>query len=242
MSNFENCVPSMSHRYTTRDKYGTTNKAYKKASRLLPATDPMPWEDHKKRSKLGGHLANHAPLKEDWFADDDTLERQGQEKDRKKGHGICKGVSTAWVVAFMSGVRDATAPDLFNTYYKNYLRFQATMIKDYGDHIPQHLEQFAKIGMPTTLREYRVFEKEAFEIRDGHMHAQWAAYCSVWHHDIAFGSSHGSTGPYYIVEPNTGLLGYTSCSPFLSDLNKYIEKRRSDKNLDGAKAGFWVYI
>ena len=141
---------------------------------------------------------------------------------------------------------------MFEAYYTNFLRYQATMIKDYqatkpdspqGKHIDTHLKVLEKFGMKTTLREYKIFQLDTFTERDGHLHAKWAAYVSVWHHDIALGGSHGSSGPFYIVEPNTGLLGYAYAEPFVKDLNEYISSRRTKKGLPQTeKAGFWVYI
>lgn len=189
------------------------------------------------------HGGNHAPSVADWFKNDDTLDRQGKSKKSPNGHGICKGVASSWVIAFMSDVRQATDASQFEDYYANFLRYQATMIKDFGKHIDSHLAQLSKIGMGTTLREYKIFKKADFTIRDGHLHAKWAAYLSVWHHDIAIGSSHGSTGPFYIVEPNTGLLGYSSPDGFVSDLNDYISSRRKKKTLPPTEeAGYWMYI
>jgi hypothetical protein len=193
------------------------------------------------------HTGNHAPAPSKWGWDknnlqDDTLSRQG-------GHGICKGLASAWVIAFVSEVREATDAKEFETYFTNFLRFQGTYIKDYGKHIEGHLNQFAKLGMPTMLRPY--FEGKDLErvtadgqhFRTGHLHALWAAYLSVWGHDIAVGSLHGSTGPFYILEPNTGLLGYHAATAFADDLNGYLDARRTKKGKPlTANFKMWCYI
>jgi hypothetical protein len=126
------------------------------------------------------------------------------------------------------------------------------MIKDYkpmrpdsprGKDIETHLKVFERLGVGTNLRLYKKFRAPNFSVQDGHLHARWATYCSVWHHDIAFGGGHGSSGPFYIVEPNTGLLGYSSSDPFIADLNDYIAGRRTRKNKPANEpAGFWVYF
>jgi len=198
---------------------------------------------------LAPHTGNHAPAPANWGAQDDTLSRQGVTPGSPRGHGICKGLASAWVVAFMSGVQETFKPDKFESYFTNVLRFQATYIKDYGKHIDSHLNQIAKIGQPLMLRPY--FEgKELARVtadgqhfRDGHLHARWAAYLSVWKHDIAIGSLHGSTGPFYILEPNTGLMGYHSALDFASDLNGYLDARRASKGKPlTEKFKMWCYI
>ncbi|MEK6236944.1 MAG: hypothetical protein N2C14_19725, partial [Planctomycetales bacterium] len=75
---------------------------------------------------------------------------------------------------------------------------------------------------------------------------KWAAYMSVWHHDIAIGGVWGSGGKLYINEPNTGVHGYggkTGNANFLSDLNAYVQSRRDGKttvaNTDPAH--YWFY-
>jgi hypothetical protein len=190
------------------------------------------------------HGGNHAPSVADWFKDnDDTLSRQGKSKKSPNGHGICKGTASAWVIAFLSGEIEASDPKLYEAYYTNFLRYQATMIKDSGKHIDTHLEVLERIGLKTTLRPLKAFSAATFTVRDGHMHARWATYASVWHHDIAFGGSHGSSGPFYIVEPNTGLLGYSGSELFIKDLNAYISERRTKKGLpETTEAAYWVYI
>lgn len=195
------------------------------------------------------HTGNHAPAPANWGAADDTLTRQGVMVGSPRGHGICKGLASAWVIAFVSNIREATAADEFEEYFTNFLRFQATYIKDYGKHIDTHLNQFAKIGMPTMLRPY--FQDKALDrvvadghvFRSGHLHARWAAYLSVWSHDIAIGSLHGSSGPFYIFEPNTGLLGYDSAKPFADDVNGYLDDRRTSKGKPLTEPfKMWCYI
>lgn len=199
----------------------------------------------------GTHGGNHAPSVADWFKNDDTLDRQGKSAGSPNGHGICAGVSTAWVIAFLNGVRDASDPALYEKYYTDFLRYQATMIKDWkstkpdslqGVGIPTHLKVFKKFGMDPGVRDYKIVEAVSFSERDGHLHARWAAYCSCWHHGIAIGGSHGSSGPFYIVEPNTGLHGYQYKEACFNDLNEYIAGRRQAKATPDAPAKLWVYI
>ncbi|AQQ68542.1 hypothetical protein Mag101_13555 [Microbulbifer agarilyticus] len=186
------------------------------------------------------HGGNHAPKPGDWWAGDDTLDRQGVDKKRPKGHGICKGVSSAWVIAFLNGTLEASDGSVYEAYYTNFLRFQATMIKDFGSHIDTHVEKMSALHIETNIKVAEKLELVEFtekQIPDG----RWAAYISVWHHDIAIGGKWGANSTLYINEPNTGLLAYTDKADFFADLKAYIAKRRQRKKLQPTeKAGFWV--
>jgi hypothetical protein len=195
------------------------------------------------------HGGNHAPSVADWFKNDDTLDRQGTSKGKPNGHGICKGTASSWVIAFLNKVPDTIDPALFEDYYTNFLRYQATMVKDFGKHIDSHVAQFKKVGIEANVHQVKKVDLVTLTANDlptggvfglgGH---RWGAYISVWHHDIAIGGRAGRNKTYYIVEPNTGLLGYTSRSDFLDDLNDYIANRRTSKGeANNAPAGFWFY-
>lgn len=187
------------------------------------------------------HGGNHAPSVADWFKGDDTLDRQGTSGGRPNGHGICKGTASAWVTAFLNGVPEAVDPERYEDYYTNFLRYQATMTKDFGGHIDRHVAQLAKLGVDAGIVQARKFEAAA--LTEAHIpQGRWGAYISVWHHDIAAGGTWGTGSKLYIVEPNTGLLGYNNKVSFFSDLDAYISSRRSRKRLPPTeKAGFWIY-
>lgn len=186
------------------------------------------------------HGGNHAPAAADWWGDDDTLDRQGVGPGKPKGHGICKGVASSWVIAFLNGSTEATDPKKYESYYTNFLRFQATMIKDFGSHIDTHISKFSDLHINTNIKVANKLELAKFE--EKHIpNGRWAAYISVWGHDIAIGGKWGAGNTLYINEPNTGLLGYSSKSSFFTDLDAYLSKRRQKKHLSPVeKAGFWV--
>ncbi len=186
------------------------------------------------------HGGNHAPKPGDWWANDDTLARQGPEKGRPKGHGICKGVASSWVIAFLNGNTEASDGSKYEEYYTNFLRFQATMIKDFGKHIDSHVSKMADLHLDANINVGQKLELVEFEER--YIPAgRWAAYISVWHHDIAIGGKWGASSTLYINEPNTGLMVYSDKRHFLADLKAYISKRRHSKKLPAnEKAGFWV--
>jgi hypothetical protein len=187
------------------------------------------------------HGGNHAPSVADWFKNDDTLDRQGVDGARPNGHGICKGTATSWVIAFLNNVAEATDPSRYEDYYANFLRYQATMVKDFGGHIDKHVAQFSQLGVKagiSKIRSFKAVDLALADIPDG----RWGIYMSVWSHDIAAGGTWGSTGRFYICEPNTGLLGYDKVTDFLADLNAYIAGRRTTKGKPATeRAGFWMY-
>jgi hypothetical protein len=193
------------------------------------------------------HGGNHAPSVADWFKNDDTLDRQGVSHGRPNGHGICKGVASSWVIAFLNKVEESIDPARFEQFYTDFLRFQATMVKDFGKHIDSHVAQFSKLGIETHIHEVAKKQLVTVGAKDcpserGMFGHRWAAYISVWHHDIAMGARAGSHRTYFILEPNTGLLGYRDRSDFFEDLNDYIADRRKGKSLaSNAPAGFWFY-
>lgn len=187
------------------------------------------------------HGGNHAPSPSDWFRNDDTLDRQGISPGKPNGHGICKGTASSWVIAYLNKVKDATDPALYEAYYRDFLRYQATMVKDFGKHIDSHVAQFSKLGIATHVKQKEQFQAVTLT-RSKVPFGRWAAYMSVWHHDIAIGGTFGSIGNLYIVEPNTGLLGYKKWSHFTADLHAYLDHRRNSKGKPlTTPAGFWMY-
>lgn len=196
------------------------------------------------------HGGNHAPSVADWWKKDDTLDRQGVSPGKPNGHGICKGTASSWVIAFLNKVPEAIDPNRFEQYYTDFLRYQGTMTKDFGKHIDSHVAQYSKLGIETNVHQVKQSQIVDLTAADlpghGHGHGfgihRWGAYISCWHHDIAIGQRVGFSGAFYIVEPNTGLLGYSTISPFLQDLNAYIGGRRTSKGKGAnAGAGYWFY-
>jgi hypothetical protein len=166
------------------------------------------------------HGGNKAP--KDWWAGDHTLQS-------KAGRGICKGIASGWVTAFLNQVPESVDAERFEQYYKEFLRFQATFITDYGRHIGGHLDRMAALSVPSNIQVANVVRGENVELT--HIPAgRWAAYVRVWRHDIALGGTWGHTGRFYIVEPNQGLFGYTFCPSWMDDVNSYIRYRQMEKN------------
>ncbi len=186
------------------------------------------------------HGGNHAPSSDEWWDDDDTLDRQGVDLRRPRGHGICKGIASSWVMAFLNGENAATNPAQYESYFANVLRYQATFTKDYGGHIDGHIEQMKALNLPPNVKVVKQIDLENFT-EDVIPNGRWAAYVSVWKHDIAIGGKWGAESTLYINEPNTGLLGYKNKAHFFEDLNRYIAHRRRRRcNVPGGKARFWI--
>lgn len=198
------------------------------------------------------HGGNHAPSASDWFTGDDTLDRQGIMDGKSKGHGICKGVASSWVIAFINGVDEAASAGLYESYYTNFLRFQATMIKDAGKHINSHVASLSEMNVDPKIQHISTKDISIFSGSNiPNTSKRWGAYISVWGHDIAIGSDCGrsknsfknrSSDAFYINEPNTGLLGYERKNDFINDLNEYLAARRVKKNKSmNATGAFWFY-
>lgn len=188
------------------------------------------------------HGGNHAPSAADWWKNDDTLDRQGVSPSRPNGHGICKGVASTWVIEFLNTVSEATSARRYEQYYTNFLRFQATMVKDYGKHIDSHVARFAEKGLDTGIVEVKQIATVKLTDADVPAHGRWGAYISCWHHDIAIGGLWGTSGKAYINEPNTGLLGYEDLATALGDLDTYLDYRRNRKKKPATEpAKFWIY-
>lgn len=198
------------------------------------------------------HGGNHAPSAADWFGGDDTLDRQGVMADSPRGHGICKGVASSWVIALINDVDDATNAATYESYYTNFLRFQATMIKDAGGHINSHVASLSEMNVDPNIQHIETKDISRFSSGDiPKTGRRWGAYISVWGHDIAIGSDCGksknpfksrSSDAFFINEPNTGLLGYQNKNDFIFDLNEYLAARRVKKKKNmNATGAFWFY-
>ena len=138
------------------------------------------------------HGGNHAPSASDWFAGDDTLDRQGVMEGSPRGHGICKGVASSWVIALINGVDEATSASAYESYYTNFLRFQATMIKDAGGHIDSHVASLSEMNVDPKIQHISTKDISTFSSSDiPNTSKRWGAYISVWGHDIAIGSDCG---------------------------------------------------
>lgn len=148
---------------------------------------------------------------------------------KQQGHGICKGLASTWVIAFLNDVEESFNPEKFEDWFTGFAKFQGTYIKDSGGHIDKHLAQIEESGVYTGVIVEKAITRTKLSSDDFPKNHPWAAYCSIWKHDIAFGYMGEHSGNYYIMEPNDGLYIYDDEHKFLEDANGYIEERRSLK-------------
>jgi hypothetical protein len=162
--------------------------------------------------------------------DDDVQNRLGAEGasemvDRR--HGICCGITLAWIIGFCSGRNDSQSTAGFEEYFMNVLRFQGAYFKDNKGNVSSldDLEGFYPQGLikgasgkctPLTLGT----GPSTFPVN------RWAAYLGIWHHAIGIG---GTQGAWFIVDPNAGLFRYLDVGSFLDDVKQLCEARRIRK-------------
>lgn len=147
-------------------------------------------------------------------------------KDRK--HGICCGITVAWIVGVCHKRDDAVNSTGFDAYFRNVLRFQGAYIKDFKGNVdamddlqgiqPQGLGKAAS-GKCTEDELSGLFPSSG----------AWASYLGLYHHAVGIGYS-GSR--YLIMDPNAGLFKYKSKSDFISDVKALCAARRQAKNGD----------
>ena len=144
----------------------------------------------------------------------------------QQGHGICKGLASSWVIAFLNGVSEASDAKRFAEWFE-IARLHGTEIKNAGGHIDQHVAKIEAANVMTGVKVQSRIDVSTVEEAQ-FPQAPWATYCSIWKHDIAFGADSVS-GRFYIMEPNDGLAIYKDRVTFLADLKAYVEDRRRVK-------------
>jgi len=174
---------------------------------------------------------NNPPPVASWGTADDTLVRQA-------GHGICKGLATAWVIALLSGQKEAHEKGSFRKYFTEVLKFQGTYIKDFGQHMDGHVKQLKKMSADPGVRLLKKITPKTLEMSDVPS-GNWGAYVSVWKHDVAFGSYNNK---YYVMDPNCGLIGFSNKWKFVAGAQSLVEGRRTRKNKGPDDTiGIWFY-
>ena len=143
------------------------------------------------------------------------------------GHGICSGITSSWVIGFLSADRtEAKNTEQFRTYFYNVLRFQGAYMKDLGGRTDKHLEALLNSGYNAGIRQLKNERVNVVSPGILPIENEWAAYTAIFHHAIGIGHSGGS---YYMMDPNYGLFVYADMPSFLLDLQNLIEARRHSK-------------
>ncbi|MGC1273863.1 MAG: hypothetical protein WBC44_09165 [Planctomycetaceae bacterium] len=187
---------------------------------------------------------NNAPGGADGV-DEDVQFRLGADnsplgkKDRK--HGICCGITVAWMIGFAHRRPEATRTDQFSDYFRDVLRFQGAYLKDKRGNIGGIDELGQKyVHDCVRISEVKNVAPQALLTSfPSNSTPVWAAYLAAYHHAIGFGYSNFR---YYIMEPNAGLYSYQNKSKFESDFRALIDARRAAKHepMPG-KVSAWFY-
>jgi len=168
------------------------------------------------------------------------LETIGLEKiDRR--HGICCGITIAWMIGFCHSVQGAQSTAYFDSYFRDVLRFQGAYLKDNKGNI-RSIDDFANrnyVHGCSAINGKRSMTSFSVDNLGQGLPAKYSMYLGIWKHAIAAGVT---SGRFYIMDPNAGLFAYFSQSDFEADMNDLIEARRTRKNqLGNAKISVWSY-
>ena len=155
-------------------------------------------------------------------------------KDRR--HGICCGITIAWVVGFCHGRDEAINTTNFASYFMNQLRFQGAYMKDNKGNVGS-IEDLNGIHPHGLVRagSGKCAVNELSALSPG---GTSAAYLGIWHHAIGIGTYGGSLiggKRYCIMDPNAGLFKYKDKADFIADVKQLCEARRARKG-EGAGA------
>ncbi|MDH5540176.1 MAG: hypothetical protein OEY03_12300 [Rhizobacter sp.] len=171
--------------------------------------------------------------------DDDVQHRLGAPggasmMDRK--HGICCGITVAWIIGVCHKREDAVNTTGFDDYFRNVLRFQGSYIKDFKGNVDAMDElqgiQTQGLGKTASGRCNEDQLSGRFPSRGA-----WASYLGLYHHAVGIGYS-GSR--YLIMDPNAGLFKYKGKSDFISDVKALCDARRQSKG-GGADFRFTIF-
>ena len=158
--------------------------------------------------------------------DQDVKGRLNADDGADRNHGICSGITGAWIIGYLNGVEGARDPSKFKSHFDNVLRFQGAYMKDVGGRTDRHLSLLAdNANFDAKIRKTDELTLTSVKLSDLPAGRKWAAYAAVWHHAIGIGGGDG----FFIMEPNFGLFAYDSAPAFLSDFNGLIEARRIRK-------------
>jgi hypothetical protein len=175
---------------------------------------------------------NHAPGGVDGV-DQDVQFRLGADNSplgmQDRRHGICCGITIAWMVGFAHQRSEATSIDQFPAYFRDVLRFQGAYLKDMkgniggidelGQKYVHDCVKISEVKNVAPLALLAAFPSNATPV--------WTGYLGAYHHAIGFGYARYR---YYIMEPNAGLYIYQNKRRFEDDFKGLIEARRASKN------------
>lgn len=157
--------------------------------------------------------------------------KNNSPKDTPEQSGICKGLVSAWIIAFLHGDEGARDVTKFKNYFVKVLRFHGSFVSDYskptGYQIENIYSKMSELGVNPGLKLHADFSTPKLEVEQIPHHAAWGAYVNVWEH--AIGLACDDRGNYWIMDPNYGLYVYADVKFFLQDANQLIANRRTHK-------------
>lgn len=145
-------------------------------------------------------------------------------------HGICCGITIAWLVGFVHGRPEASQCDQFEDYFRDVLRFQGAYLKDVKGNITgidELAQAYAHDCIPISKNRHVLPHTLAATMPDQPV---WAAYLGIYHHAIGIGYANYR---HFLMDPNAGLYSYRNKKKFILDLQALIEARRGRKNVMG---------
>ncbi|TQV78688.1 hypothetical protein FKG94_11705 [Exilibacterium tricleocarpae] len=139
---------------------------------------------------------------------------------KKRMQGVCCGISTAWMAAFLGGNADATNHGSFGDFFQ-VMRFQGAYGKFYGDR-PWHQETLLNsFGLgPLTATQMTFSQSANIPFQRFALRSRWVGYVFTCEHVIAIGKARDSN--FFIMDPNAGLFEYTRQDQFRADLGEYL--------------------
>lgn len=147
-----------------------------------------------------------------------------------RSHGICCGITIAWIIGFVHGRSEASQCAKFNDYFRDVLRFQGAYIKDAKGNVGafDELAQIYAHGCVQISKNLQLLPHTVDAALPDL--PRWAAYLAIYHHAIGIGYSNYR---HFIMDPNAGLYSYQNKGKFLSDIEDLIEARRGLKRVMG---------
>ena len=160
------------------------------------------------------------------------------KKDRK--HGICCGITVAWIVGVCHDRDDAVNTTNFENYFRNVLRFQGAYLKDHKGNVGA-IDDLDGIH-PQGLTKAGSGKCSSAEFRPVTQQRILGGVSGLYHHAVGVGA-HGMGirgSRYLIMDPNGGLFKYKNKSDFITDVQDLCDARREAKN-GGANFAFTTF-
>lgn len=145
-------------------------------------------------------------------------------------HGICCGITVAWIVGVCHRREDAVNTTNFENYFRNVLRFQGAYLKDVNETVGgmDELNGVHPMGV-NKIRSGRCTSDELSGVFPAS--GTWAAYLGLYHHAVGIGTDSGTfSNRYLIMEPNGGLFKYKNKNDFITDVKQLCDVRRRRAN------------